>query len=203
MHLCANRFRGRGIEYDDLYGAGCIGLMKAARGFDEDRGLKFSTYAVPVIIGEIKRIFRDGGAIHVSRSVRELSLKLGRLRDSFEAEHGREPTVSELCQLSGEEYGDVLEALDAGRQPVSLTIVTEDGVDEADVPVPSSEQDILNSISLRRALEQLEERDRRLIFLRYFRDRTQTETAAVLGMTQVQVSRREKKLLAAMRSSFE
>ncbi len=177
--------------------------MKAARGFDEERGLKFSTYAVPVIIGEMKRLFRDGGAIHVSRSVRELSLKLNRLRDAFAATHGREPTVSELCELSGEAYENVLEALDAGRQPMSLTIVTEDGVDEADVPVPSSEQQILDSISLRRALAKLDERDRKLIFLRYFRDKTQTETAAVLGMTQVQVSRREKKLLAAMRSSIE
>ena len=203
VHLCANRFRGRGIEYDDLYGAGCIGLMKAAKGFDEERGLKFSTYAVPVIIGEIKRLFRDGGAIHVSRSVRELSLKLGRLTDTFSAQHGREPTVSELCELSGEPYESVLEALDAGRRPVSLTIVTDEGVDEADIPVPSSEQEILDSISLRRALAQLDERDRKLIFLRYFRDRTQVETAAALGMTQVQVSRREKKVLAAMRSCIE
>ncbi|MCR5143142.1 MAG: sigma-70 family RNA polymerase sigma factor [Ruminococcus sp.] len=203
VHLCANRFRGRGIEYDDLYGAGCIGLMKAARGFDEERGLKFSTYAVPVIIGEIKRLFRDGGAIHVSRSVKERSLRLNRMRDSFAAANGREPTVSELCQISGESYENVLEALDAGQQPMSLTIVTEDGVDEADIPVPSSEQEVLDSISLRRALEKLDERDRKLIFLRYFRDKTQTETAAVLGMTQVQVSRREKKVLAAMRSSIE
>lgn len=203
MHLCANRFRGRGIEYDDLYGAGCIGLMKAARGFDESRGLKFSTYAVPVILGEIKRLFRDGGSIHVSRSVRELSLKLGRLRDGFSARHGRDPTVDELCELSGESYENVLEALEAGRQPMSLTVVTEDGVDEADVPVPSSEQQILDRLSLRRALEKLDERDRKLIFLRYFRDCTQVETAAALGMTQVQVSRREKKLLAAMRTSIE
>lgn len=203
VHLCANRFRGRGIEYDDLYSAGCIGLMKAARGFDEERGLKFSTYAVPVIIGEIKRLFRDGGSIHVSRSVRELSLKLNRIRDNFAGSHGRDPTVSELCELSGESYENVLEALDAGRQPMSLTVMTDEGIDEADVPVPSSEQQILDSLSLRRALAKLEERDRRLIFLRYFRDRTQTETAAELGMTQVQVSRREKKLLAAMRSSIE
>ncbi len=177
--------------------------MKAARGFDEERGLKFSTYAVPVIIGEIKRLFRDGGAIHVSRSVKERSLRLNRMRDSFAAANGREPTVSELCQISGESYENVLEALDAGQQPMSLTIVTEDGVDEADIPVPSSEQEVLDSISLRRALEKLDERDRKLIFLRYFRDKTQTETAAVLGMTQVQVSRREKKVLAAMRSSIE
>lgn len=203
MHLCANRFRGRGIEYDDLYGAGCVGLMKAARGFDESRGLKFSTYAVPVILGEIKRLFRDGGSIHVSRSVRELSLRLGRLRDAFSAQHGRDPTVDELCKLSGESYDSVLEALEAGRQPMSLTVVTEDGVDEADVPVESSEQQILDRLSLRRALNKLDERDRQLIFLRYFRDCTQVETAAALGMTQVQVSRREKKLLAAMRASIE
>lgn len=203
VHLCANKLRGRGIEYDDLYSAGCIGLMKAAHAFDENRGVRFSTYAVPVILGEIKRLFRDGGAVHVSRSLKELSLKAARVRDDFAAAEGREPTVTELSDILGESPELVAEAVSAGQAPVSLTIRTDDGVDEADIPVPSSEDRILTAIALRNALETLDERDRRLIYLRYFRDKTQTETAAALGMTQVQVSRREKKLLAAMRTQLE
>ncbi len=177
--------------------------MKAARAFDESRGLKFSTYAVPVILGEIKRLFRDGGAVKVSRGVKELYLKLTRIKDSFMAEHGREPTVGELAELCGESCEQVVEAISAGRPPVSLTVQTEDGIDEADVPVPSSEERILEELALSKALAGLDERDRLLITLRYFRDKTQTETAAALGMTQVQVSRREKKLLAALREKLE
>lgn len=177
--------------------------MKASRGFDEERGVRFSTYAVPVILGEIKRLFRDGGAVRVSRSLRELSLKIGRYRDEFSAVNGREPTVLELSAHFGEEPETITEAISAGLPPVSLTVQTEDGTDEADVPVPSSEQRIIELMSLRSALSTLNEKDRLLIFLRYFRDKTQTETAAALGMTQVQVSRREKKLLAAMREQIE
>ena len=92
VHLCANRFRGRGIEYDDLYGAGCIGLVKAVSAFDESRGVKLSTYAVPVILGEIKRLFRDGGSIKVSRSIKELSLRVTRIKDGFIMRNGRDPT---------------------------------------------------------------------------------------------------------------
>ena len=203
VHLCANRFRGKGIEYEDLCGAGCIGLMKAARAFDDTRGVKFSTYAVPVILGEIKRLFRDGGAVRVSRSVKELYLRLTRLRDGFMAENGREPTVRELSAMCGESEEAVAEAISAGRPPVSLTIQTEDGIDETDVPVPSSDERILGELALSKALDGLDERDRMLITLRYYRDKTQTETAAALGMTQVQVSRREKKLLAALREKLE
>lgn len=165
--------------------------------------MRFSTYAVPVILGEIKRLFRDGGAVRVSRSLRELSLKIGRYRDEFAAQNGREPTVLELSAHFGEEAETITEAISAGLPPVSLTVQTEDGTDEADVPVPSSEQRIIELMSLKSALSSLDEKDRLLIFLRYFRDKTQTETAAALGMTQVQVSRREKKLLASMREQIK
>ena len=199
VHLCANRFRGRGIEYDDLYSAGCMGLMKASRAFDESRGVKFSTYAVPVILGEIKRLFRDGGAIRVSRGVRELSLKLARCRETFMTENGREPTIKELSALSQRSEQAVAEALAASQPIVSLTVFDEDGAEEADVPVPSSEDRIIELMTLKNALDMLEQKDKQLIYLRYFRSKTQTETALALGMTQVQVSRREKKLLALMR----
>lgn len=177
--------------------------MKAARSFDESRGVKFSTYAVPVILGEIKRLFRDGGAVKVSRSIKELYLRLTRIRENFLAEYGREPTVSELSSLCGESPEACAEAIAAARPPVSLTVQTEDGIDETDVPVPSSDTRILEELALSRALDTLSEKDRMLITLRYYRDKTQTETAAALGMTQVQVSRREKKLLALLREKIE
>jgi len=114
VHICANRFRGRGIEYDDLFSAGCIGLLKAVKAFDSGRGVRFSTYAVPVILGEIKRLFRDGGSVRVSRSLKELSLRLQRLCESFRQKEMREPTVAELAALSGESEAAVSEALCTG-----------------------------------------------------------------------------------------
>jgi len=203
VHLCANRFRGRGIEYDDLYGAGCIGLIKAAKAFDTDRGVKFSTYAVPVILGEIKRLFRDGGTIKVSRSTKELSMKITRLRERFMIKESREPTISELCELSGEEPEAVVEALNVALPPMSLTgSDDEDGGGQIDVPVEAPDEEITDRLSLDQALCTLEPTDRQLIFLRYYQSKTQVQTAKALGMTQVQVSRREKKILAKMKEQL-
>lgn len=203
VHLCANRFRGRGIEYDDLYGAGCIGLIKAAKAFDTERGVKFSTYAVPVILGEIKRLFRDGGTIKVSRSAKELSMKIARLRERFMLKESREPTISELCELSGEEPEAVVEALNVALPPMSLTgNDDEDGGGQIDVPVAAPDEEITDRLSLDQALCTLEPADRQLIFLRYYQSKTQVQTAQILGMTQVQVSRREKKILAKMREQL-
>ncbi|SDB52036.1 RNA polymerase sporulation-specific sigma factor [Ruminococcaceae bacterium FB2012] len=201
VHLCANRFRGKGIEYDDLYGAGCLGLIKAAKAFDAGRGVRFSTYAVPVILGEIRRLFRDGGTVKVSRSLKELSLRLTRERERFLLRESREPTVSELAELTGEEPELIAEALEAALPPVSLTSDAE-GSDnsETDLPTPSPEAEITDRLGLHQALSALPPEDRRLIFLRYFQGKTQSVTAAALGMTQVQVSRREKKLLAELRA---
>lgn len=201
VHLCANRFRNRGIEYDDLCSAGSIGLIKAADAFDTERGVKFSTYAVPVILGEIKRLFRDGGSIKVSRSLRELSMRLMRCKDEFQKLHGREPTISELCELSGEDCDRVIEALSVSLPPISLT---ESGDDDeggqTDIAIEAPDTEMTEFLSLHQALSILEEKDRKLIYLRYYRDMTQTETAKVLNMTQVQVSRREKKLLLELRN---
>lgn len=203
VHLCANRFRGRGIEYDDLYGAGCVGLVKAAAAFDTERGVKFSTYAVPVILGEIKRLFRDGGSVKVSRSVRELGMKLSRAREQFEVCHGREPTVSELSELTGAAPEDVAEALAVNMPPLSLTD-NSDGEDggQIDVAVAAPDAELVDILSLRQALQSLSESDRQLIYCRYFKDMTQSKTARALGMTQVQVSRREKKLLMTLRGNL-
>ncbi len=202
VHLCANRFRGRGIEYDDLFSAGCIGLLKAAEAFDTERGVKFSTYAVPVIFGEIKRLFRDGGAIKVSRSLKELSLKTLRAKEELSKKLGREPTLSELSEvLDVDEYA-VAEALSVSQPPVSLTDNSEEGGGQIDVAMPSPEYEIGDTIALHQVMETMEDRDRQLIYLRYYKNMTQSAAAKILGMTQVQVSRREKKLLGFMREQL-
>jgi RNA polymerase sporulation-specific sigma factor len=201
VHLCANRFRGRGIEYDDLYSAGCIGLLKAVKAFDSGRGVKFSTYAVPVILGEIKRLFRDGGSVRVSRSLKELSLRLQRLCEDFRQREMREPTVAELAQLSGESEAAVSEALCVSLPVVSLTS-GDDDEGQTDIPVEAPDESITDLLALRQIMAELEAKDRALLRLRYFRGLTQSKTADILGMTQVQVSRREKKLLAHMREEL-
>ncbi|MBQ8297989.1 MAG: sigma-70 family RNA polymerase sigma factor [Ruminococcus sp.] len=201
VHLCANKFRGRGIEYDDLYSAGCIGLLKAVKAFDTDRGVKFSTYAVPVILGEIKRLFRDGGTVKVSRSLKELSLRVQKLCESFRQTEGREPTISELAKLSGEDESDISEALCVSQPVLSLT-AGDDDEGQIDIPVEAPDNEIVDILALRQIMSALEDKDRALLELRYFRGLTQSKTAQALGMTQVQVSRREKKLLTKMREEL-
>ena len=202
VHLCANRFRNRGIEYDELYSAGCVGLLKAVKTFDSGRGVVFSTYAVPVILGEIKRLFRDGGTIKVSRSIRELSLRLSRIRQDFALKNGCEPTLSQLVELSGADEESVTLALNVSCAPMSLTEENEDGTRQIDVPTDPPDEEITERLSLRQALGSLDDRDRQLICLRYYKNLTQTQTARVLSMTQVQVSRREKKILAALKNNL-
>lgn len=199
VHSCANRFRGRYIEYDDLFSAGCVGLLKAIDGFDESRGLMFSTYAVPAILGEIKRLFRDGGAIKVSRSLKELSLKAVRERERFMKMNFREPTINELAETLEVDPEMIVEALNVSIPPMSLTVHDEDGESQLDVPIEVIDERIADTISLETVINTLDEQDKQLILLRYFNNKTQTQTASVLGMTQVQVSRREKKLLSKLR----
>ena len=200
VHACARRFMGRGIEYDDLFQSGCMGLVKAADGFDEERGLKFSTYAVPVILGEIRRLFRDGGTVKVSRSLKELSLRASRERDAFTAREGREPSVGELADLLGVEREQAVEALGASMPALSLTRAgEEDDGEEIDLPVTPPEEAVTDRLALQQVLGELEPRDRGLIVLRYLNRHTQQATAEKLGMTQVQVSRRERVILQEMR----
>ena len=204
VRLCANRFSGKGIEYDDLYSTGCIGLIKAVNGFDSERGVKFSTYAVPVILGEIKRLFRDGGTVKVSRSVKELSLRITHIKEDFSRKYGREPLISELAEISGESEESIVEAVCAARPPLSLTASDdENDGSQVDIAVDAGDEEMAETLSLRAALQNLPEQDRQLIFYRYYKDLTQTQTAEKLGMTQVQVSSREKKLLLSLRSFLE
>lgn len=199
VHSCANKFRNRGIEYDDLYSAGCLGLVKAADGFDETLGYRFSTYAVPAILGEIKRLFRDGGAVKVSRSLKEKSREAVRLRDELSVSLGREPTISELSEKLGINEFETVELLNIAVPPVSLTATDEEGERQIDIPVDFGEEQIHNSIALREIIGKMPESDRRLIELRYYKGLTQTVTAEKLGLSQVQVSRRERLLLQEMR----
>ena len=202
VHSCAHRFRGRGIEYDDLFQAGCMGLVKATAAFDEARGVMFSTYAVPVILGEIRRLFRDGGAVKVSRSVKELGIKAARVKEQLGVVLGRDPALSEVAEAMERTPGEIAEALAATTPPVSLTGSEEEGGGQIDLPVDSPEERLSDILTLKQAMARMEEQDRRLIILRYYGNRTQTETARELGMTQVQVSRREKKLMQYFRKEL-
>ena len=200
VHALCKRFSGRGIEYEELFAAGCLGLSKALNNFDESRNLQFSTYAFPVIAGEIKRLFRDGGAVKVSRSVKELSLKIAKLNSEYIAKNGVEPGVSELAKLLDVSPERIIEAIGSARAPLSLTAdCDEDGSPQLDVPTPDIQDEITERLSLKQALGTLDENDKKLIRLRYYQCKTQTETARLLGMTQVQVSRREKKILSIIR----
>lgn len=200
-HACAGRFRGRGIEYDDLYSAGCVGLVKAYDGFDDSRGLCFSTYAVPVILGEIRKLFRDGGTVKVSRSTKELGLKINACRECFLKTQGCEPTVSQLAQQLNAKPEQIALAIRAGQPALSLTPAgEEEDAREWDIPVDSPEEELADRIGLAEAMQALPEKDRLLLTLRFYRGKTQSETAAVLGTTQVQISRRERKLLSKLRA---
>ena len=202
VHACAKRFRGRGIEYDDLVQAGCLGLVKAVDHFDEGRGLQFSTYAVPVILGEMRRLFRDGGAIKVGRALKELSLKAARACNEFSLREGRQPTISELAEQLGVEPAEASQALGASQQPLSLSADEENGGGQIDVPTEAPEEKISELIALKQVVGELDPRDRSLIVMRFFKSRTQTQTAEMLGMTQVQVSRREKQILQELKAKL-
>lgn len=202
VHACANRFHGRGAEYDDLFQAGCVGLCKAAANYDAERGFAFSTYAVPVILGEIRRIFRDGGTVKVSRSLKEKARAALKTKQELENELSREPTVSELAQRLGVEISEAAELLTVSMPVISLTAHDESFSRQLDIPTEAPQEAIAEKLALKKVVSLLEERDRRLIELRYFKGLTQVKTAAELGMSQVQVSRREKALLIKMRESL-
>lgn len=203
VHSCAGRFRGRGIEYDDLYSAGCMGLVKAYDGFDEERGVMFSTYAVPVILGEIKKLFRNGGTVKVSRSLKELGLKTNAVREKLVKQNGEEPTIGQIADALGESPEQIALAIQANQPALSLTPVTdESGNKELDIPVSSPEEEVSDRIGLQEVLARLPKEDRKLIELRFFGGKTQSETAKILGTTQVQISRRERKILKALRGEL-
>lgn len=204
VHSLAAKFKGRGIEYEELFAAGCEGLVKAAKGFDEERGLRFSTYAVPVILGEIKRLFRDGGSVKVSRGLKELSLKAARVQEQLRKQ-GNEPRLSDIASALGITIEQAGEAVAAALPPVSLTAYDDDSGESGslDLPVPPEQARLTESIALNQCLALLPDEDRRLICLRYTENRTQSEVGRIMGLSQVQVSRREKRILSRLRELME
>lgn len=202
VHSIANRFRGRGVEYDDLYQAGCVGLVKAVDNFDESRGFTFSTYAVPVIMGEIKRLFRDGGAIKVSRSLKEKSIKLQTIREKFIKKEMREPTLSELSSMSEFDIEEVGEILNILLPVVSLSVSNDDSEDILDIPVDETDA-LFDKLSVHQALKELTNTELLIVKYRYYEGKTQCETAESIGISQVQVSRKEKIILQKLRKKLD
>lgn len=196
------KFMGRGVEFDDLFQVGCVGLVKAIHNFNTEFGVRFSTYAVPMIAGELRRYLRDDGAIKVSRSLKELAARAAAAEEKLKYAQGREPTIDELARELGESAEDIVFAKEAARACVSLHEhrYDDDGALLIDsVPDPHKEDDVIDRMLLRELLTSLDPRERQIIFLRYFKDETQSEIAKKLGVSQVQVSRLESRILKKMR----
>ena len=202
----AYRFSGMaavGVDWEDLCQIGSIGLLKAIRNFDTERGLMFSTYAVPLIIGEIRKFLRDDGAVKVSRSIKEKYFRIKKESARLSAALFREPTVNEICEATGFTSEDVIMALDSMTTPASLDGSEDDEQPLADRVQTEERTSQIDKIAIKEALSRLNGNDRKLIALRYFSAKTQVETANLLGMTQVQVSRREKKIIENLKRSLE
>ncbi|MGN1420357.1 MAG: sigma-70 family RNA polymerase sigma factor [Eubacterium sp.] len=199
VHSIANRFRGRGADYEDLFQSGCVGLIKAVDNFDESKGFAFSTYAVPVIMGEIRRIFRDGGAIKVSRSLKEKAIKAQALRENFINRELREPTVSELSKMLDCTEEETAEILNVITPMISLNSCGDDGEDTLDIPIDESEQ-LFDRISVHQLISHLDKTEQQIIDMRYYKGYTQSKTAKALGVSQVQISRKEKAILQKLRN---
>lgn len=196
------RFQNRGHEIDDLFQIGCIGLIKSINKFDESFDVKFSTYAVPMIIGEIKRFLRDDGIIKVSRSLKETSNKARITREVMSKELGREPSINEMAQRLNISSEELVMAVEAGYSPESLFNTVSEGdsspillIDKINDECNDNETDIIDKIALRQVLDTLKPREKQIIILRYFKEKTQVQIAKLLGISQVQVSRIEKKIL--------
>ena len=199
------RYYGRGTDPEDLYQLGCLGFLKAVRGFDPAFGCQFSTYAVPKIAGEIRRFLRDDGAVKVSRGVKERAAAIRQARDRLSHALGREPTLSELSTETGLEPEDIAAAEEANLPVASLQMEAgEDGFTlESMLGTDGMEEGVVERLALRGAIDALPERERQVIFLRYYKNLTQDKTAKVLGVSQVQISRIERKAMEHLRRELE
>lgn len=208
VHSVVKRFAGRGHETDDLFQIGCIGLIRAAERFDPSFGVKFSTYAVPMIIGEIKRFIRDDGIIKVSRSLKELASHAAQVEKQLSAASGQEPSVSEIAEVMGVSAAELAVAMDSQLRPQSLDMTVDDGRGESKPLVDKIESrgdpmgEMLDRLLIGQTMSDMAERDREIIYLRYYCRRTQAQVAERLGISQVQVSRLEKKILLKMREKI-
>ncbi len=200
------RFEGRGYEMEDLFQIGCVGLIRAAERFDSSYEVQFSTYAVPMIIGEVKRFIRDDGIIKVSRSLKDIAYKATQIKEKKIKETGQEPSVLQIAEEMGISSADLAVALDSQLKPQSIYITTNEKDGEGRVLLEKIEspdddvEEMLNKMFIRQMLDELNDRERIIVMLRYFERSTQAQVAEVLGISQVQVSRLEKKILQKMRS---
>ena len=205
----SKKFINRGYEYEDIYQIGCMGLVKAINNFDDKYNVKFSTYAVPMIIGEIKRFIRDDGIIKVSRNVKSLAKKLHFDKEVLTKKLNRDPTIDELAEFSGVDKEEILFALEssASMQYLYEVIHQDDGspvllIDKLSENA-AEDKNLTEKIALKEALRNLDTKSRQIIVLRYFKDKTQIQVAKMLGISQVQVSRIEKKVLLEMRKQLD
>lgn len=208
IRCIVKRFLGRGYEAEDLFQVGAIGLIKAIKKFDLTYQVKFSTYAVPMIMGEIKRYMRDDGMIKVSRSLKELAAKAAAAREAIIRDTGEEPALSEVAARIGVSPEEIASALDATARPESIYATADDGnregqalIDRIESP-ENCENNVINKILLSSALKEFPPREQKIIVLRYFRQKTQTQIAQILGISQVQVSRIEKRVLSELREKI-
>ena len=200
----ARRYYGRGVDPEDLYQLGCLGFLKAVRGFDPDYGTQFSTYAVPKIAGEIRRFLRDDGMVKVSRGIKERSAALRQARQDLSQRLGREPTLSELGAATGLEPEDIAAADTASLTVASLQSETgEDGFTlESVLGSDGMEEEVVERLTLRAAIDALPERERKVILLRFYKNLTQDRVSRVLGVSQVQVSRIERRAIGRLRQAL-
>lgn len=200
------RFLHKGIEYDDLYQIGTVGLLKAINNFDEKFNVKFSTYVVPMVIGEIKRFMRDDGAIKVSRTIKTLNLKIRKFIEEFNRENYRKPTPQEIAKKFDIDEAEVIFTMDSAAMPISIYTPFEDDSKSLlliDRLNPDNfDEKMIDNIMLKEVLKSLDKRDKKIILLRFFRDKTQSEIAKVLGVSQVQVSRLENKVLEKIKDKL-
>ena len=201
------RYLNKGVEYDDLYQLASMGLLKAISGFDESFGVRFSTYAVPMIAGEIKRFMRDDGSIKVSRAIKSLAKRINIFIEEYSVVHGEQPTVKAISEEFEIPESEVVFTLGSTHMPVSIYSQgeykdkkTQELLDK--LTVEDRQEDIVESLQLKTAIEGLPEREKKVIMLRYFRDMTQSEVASMLGVSQVQVSRIENKIIEAFRKEL-
>lgn len=201
------RYLGKGVDYDDLFQIACMGFLKAIAGFDESFGVKFSTYAVPMIAGEIKRFMRDDGSVKVSRAMKQTAKEMNAFIEEYLTQHGRQPKVSEIAEKFGLDEAETVFVMGSSKMPLSLYGVGDykDGKErELIETLPSSDdqEEWLDKMLLRGAIEALSERDKKIIVLRYFRDMTQSEVAEKVGVSQVQVSRIESRIIKEFRTKL-
>lgn len=200
-------FKSKGIENDDLYQLGCLGFLKAINNFDCSFNVKFSTYVVPMVVGEIKRFMRDDGAVKVSRAIKGLNLKINKFVDEFFVENNRKATISEIAEHFKTSEQDIVMAMDSAKMPVSLYTPFDDGEEDGLTIIDRFDSehgdDFVDKFALKDMIDKLEERDKKIILMRYFYDKTQSEIAQRLGVSQVQVSRLENKILENLRKKLE